>query len=204
MNQEKYKDDLKEIKDIMHKSSRFVSLSGISAILAGVFALIGAYLAYTSVYDEQNYFAYRSAKISSGLILRLVGIASGVLVLSILSGIVFTTRKARRQGQKLWHAQHIRLIINFSIPLVTGGILCLILLSRGFVGLVAPLTLVFYGMALVHASKYTLNDIRTLGLIEIGLGLLATFFIGYGLVFWAVGFGVAHIIYGIFMQMKYG
>jgi hypothetical protein len=42
-----------------------------------------------------------------------------------------------------------------------------------------------------------------LGICEIGLGLIASIYMGYGLLFWAVGFGVLHIIYGIVMYMKY-
>ena len=204
MNQEKYKEDLKDIREIMHKSTRFISLSGLSGILAGIFALAGLYLAYNTVYSGQDYFAYRTAELSPEILFRLLGIAVSVLILAILSAAVFTARKAKRHGQKLWDRQHKRLIVNFSIPLIAGGLICLILLTKGFIGLVAPLTLVFYGLALVHASKYTLNEIRFLGYIEIVLGIFAAQFIGYGLIFWGLGFGVAHIVYGVFMQMKYG
>jgi hypothetical protein len=96
------------------------------------------------------------------------------------------------------------MLINLSIPLVAGGLVCLILLNKGYISLLAPLTLVFYGLALVNASKYTLSEIRSLGIIEIALGLLALFFIGFGLIFWSLGFGILHIIYGIVMQRKYG
>jgi len=69
---------------------------------------------------------------------------------------------------------------------------------------VAPLTLIFYGLALVNASKYTLSEIRSFGIAEIVLGLIAMAFIGYGLLFWAIGFGLLHIIYGIIMHVRYG
>ena len=88
--------------------------------------------------------------------------------------------------------------------MITGGILCLILLFNGYVGIIAPLTLIFYGLALVNASKYTLKEVRSLGIAEIILGLIATYFIGYGLLFWSVGFGLLHIIYGIIMKTRYG
>jgi hypothetical protein len=95
-------------------------------------------------------------------------------------------------------------LINLFIPLVTGGILCLMLLVKGFVGLVAPLTLIFYGLGLVNASKYTLPEVRSLGLVQLALGLLASWFVGYGLLFWTVGFGLVHIVYGLIMHYKYG
>jgi hypothetical protein len=204
MDKQKYLDDLHDIKHMMERSSRFISLSGISGILAGIFALIAAFFAYKTIYNKQDYLGYQNVLLNRETIFTLLVIGSVTLVLSIGAGIFFTTKKARKENQKLWDRQTRRLLINLSIPLVTGGILCLMLLFEGLIGLIAPLTLIFYGLALVNASKYTLSEIRSLGLIEILTGLLAILFIGYGLWFWSFGFGVLHIIYGIVMQRKYG
>lgn len=204
MNKEKYLDDLKEIREIMDRSSRFISLSGMSGIVAGAIALLGVFIAYRFVYIEHAYFGYRMVILSQTTILQLLGLGIGVLFSALAAGIFFTKVKAKKTNQKLWDQQTKRLLANLMIPLVTGGLLCLIFLMRGYVGIVAPLTLVFYGLALVNASKYTLSEIRTLGLLELGLGLLAAYFVGYGLLFWALGFGVLHIVYGIRMHLKYG
>ncbi len=204
MNKQKYIEDLKDIKQMMNRSSKFISLSGMSGITAGILAIIGAYLAYQTIYSNQDYLVYRQATLNIENILILLLIASSTLTLSIGSGIFFTTRKARKNDQKLWDTQTKSLLINLFIPLVTGGLLCLILLSKGYIGIIAPLTLIFYGLALVNASKYTLEEIRSLGLIEIALGLLGIYFIGYGLIIWAIGFGILHIIYGIIMHIRYG
>jgi hypothetical protein len=203
MDQQKYIDDLKEIKSIMSRSSRLISLSGLAGVFAGVFALAGAYLAYDTVYADQNYLGYRVAVLTNETITSLLTIAIATLILSISAGVFFTTRRAKKTNEKLWDHQTKRLLINLLIPLATGGILCLILLSKGYIGIVAPLTLIFYGLALVNASKYTLDEIRSLGLLEIALGLFATYFIGYGLIFWSIGFGVLHIIYGLVMHRRY-
>lgn len=203
MTKEKYIEDLKDIKSIMERSSRFISLSGIAGVLAGVFALAGAYLAYQTVYYQQDYLSYRQATMDQQTILMLVGIAVGVLVLSVSGGIFFGQRKARKNNLKFWDKQALRLIVNLCIPLVTGGALCLILLLQGFIGLIAPLTLIFYGLSLINASKYTLSDIRSLGLLEVLIGLIGCQFIGYGLLLWVLGFGILHIIYGIVMYLKY-
>lgn len=200
---EKYIEDLKEIKDIMNRSSRFISLSGLSGVSAGVIALIGAYLAYQTVYSNQDYLGYRKAILTTDSLLQLLLIAAGTLILTIVIGIYFTTRETKKRNLKVWDQQTKRLLINLFIPLATGGILCLMLLFRGYIGLVAPLTLIFYGLALVNASKYTLNEIRSLGLIEIILGLIAMQYIGFGLLFWVIGFGVLHIVYGAIMYKKY-
>lgn len=200
---ESYLQDIKDIKEIMNRSSRFISLSGLSGITAGIFALIGAYWAYVAVYDGQDYMGYRVALLSWNVIFQLLIISLVTITLGIGSGIYFTTRETKKRNEKIWDAQTKRLLINFAIPMVTGGILCLILLVKGYVGVIAPLTLIFYGLALVNASKYTLPEVRSLGMLEVILGLFATYFIGYGLLFWAIGFGALHIIYGVSMHVKY-
>lgn len=204
MTKEKYIQDLSDIKSIMDRSSRFISLSGMSGVVAGLLAVGGAYLAYQTVYVEQDYFSYRRAQMTFATVIQLIGIASGVLILSIGAGLYFTQQKAKKEGQAIWDSQAKRLLINLAIPLIAGGLLCLILLQKGFIGLVAPLTLLFYGLALINASKYTLSEVRSLGLVEVALGLIACHFIGYGLLFWVIGFGFLHIIYGIYMHVKYG
>ena len=204
MKKQKYIDDLNEIKDIMNRSSKFISLSGLSGVFAGVFALLGAYFAYRMVYMNQDYIGYERAVATNDNLTILLIIALITLSLSIGVGIFLSTRKAKKNNQKIWDLQTKRLLINLLIPLITGGIFCLILLFNGYVGIIAPLTLIFYGLALVNASKYTLKEVRSLGLAEIILGLIATYFIGYGLLFWSVGFGLLHIIYGIIMKTRYG
>lgn len=203
MDQQKYIDDLREIKSIMSRSSRLISLSGLAGVFAGIFALAGAYFAYTTVYTDQNYLGYRVAVLTTETMVSLLTIAIITLLLSIGAGVFFTSRRAKKTNEKLWDHQTKRLLINLFIPLATGGILSLILLMKGYIGIVAPLTLIFYGLALVNASKYTLDEIRSLGLMQIGLGLIATYFIGYGLIFWSIGFGILHIIYGLVMHRKY-
>lgn len=204
MKKQKYIDDLNEIKDIMNRSSKFISLSGLSGVFAGVFALLGAYFAYRMVYMNQDYIGYERAVATNDNLTILLIIALITLSLSLGAGIFLSTRKAKKNNQKIWDLQTKRLLINLLIPLITGGIFCLILLFNGYVGIIAPLTLIFYGLALVNASKYTLKEVRSLGLAEIILGLIATYFIGYGLLFWSVGFGLLHIIYGIIMKTRYG
>lgn len=200
---EKYKEDLKEIKDIMNRSSRFISLSGLSGIAAGIIALVGAYLAYQLVFINQNFQSFDQTLLADESLKTLLLIAFGTLILSILVTFVFTHRATKKYKQNLWDAKTKRLFISLMIPLLTGGIIGAILLYKGFLGIALPLSLIFYGLSLVNAGKYTLNEVRTLGLIEIVLGLMAMVFIEHGLLFWAIGFGALHIVYGIIMQWKY-
>lgn len=200
---------LTEIRSLMERSSRFISLSGLSGVFAGVFALLGAAAAYYRLglsLSSPNYYRYAQDPAGNpdpDFYRFFVVTALLVLGASLVVCFLLTYRKARRLGLPLWDATARRLAANLLLPLVVGGLFCLALLYHGQVGLVAPATLLFYGLALLNASKYTLRDLRYLAICEMALGLLAAFFIGYGLLFWAFGFGVLHIVYGVVMYQKY-
>ncbi|AHM60666.1 hypothetical protein D770_12045 [Flammeovirgaceae bacterium 311] len=202
---ETYLNDLAEIRSMMERSSRFISLSGLSGVAMGIYALAGAGAAWYLMNQEGMQLEHGLARGAAGatLSLQLLFIGLVVLLLALVTGLWLTIRKSKKTGQSIWDKTARKLLVSMLIPLVTGGILCLIFMARGFVSVVAPLTLIFYGLALVNGSKYTLSDIHTLGLLEIGLGLLAAIFLGYGLFFWAIGFGVLHITYGFLMYRKY-
>ena len=208
MDANKYLDDITEIKNIMNRSSRFISLSGLSGVMAGVYSLIGAGLAYVrlkaiSGSSYEGLSGRTDTLWETKIITDLTLIALGVVVATAVTGIILTLKKSKKSGESLWDVSSRRLVANFLIPLIAGGLFCLVLIQYGIAGLVAPTTLIFYGLACVNASKYTMGDVRYMGLAFIILGMLSTQFIGYGLYFWALGFGVFHIIYGAMMYFKY-
>jgi len=199
MEEKNYLQDISDIKNMMNRSSQFISLSGLSGVLAGVYGLIGAYVANALIAkNESGYVTLESATFKA-----IAATAAIVLLLSVATAFIMTAYKARRQGEKVWNSTARRLMVNFLIPLVTGGVFALLLLRDEMYGMIAPVTLIFYGLACVNASKYTLRDVRYLGITVVILGLVATAFLAYGLEFWALGFGVCHIIYGSIMYFKY-
>lgn len=201
-------EDIKTIRKIMEESSRFLSLSGLSGVFAGIFAITGALVAYFLIlkngsipYDE--YFRSLSAKETLALRWKLVADAGFVLALSILSSVCFSLNKAKREGKNFWTPVSKRLFMNFLIPLVTGGIFTIILLVQNNIQLIVPGFLIFYGLALVNAGKFTYGEIFYLGILEIITGLVSAFFPVSALLFWIFGFGILHIIYGVVMYRKY-
>ena len=201
MEKNKYLNDLQHIRQMMRKSTLFLSLSGLSGVLAGVYALIGAVAMYLLIKQHQLYYPY--VYIESKTFKIIIGIALSVLVASLITAYLFSARKAKRNGETLTSLTAKRALYNFAIPLLTGGLLSVLLISKGHYGLLAPMTLIFYGLACVNVSKYTFGDVHYLGITEIVLGLLAVYFSGYGLLFWVLGFGVCHILYGGIMHFKY-
>ncbi|MBD0830565.1 hypothetical protein [Aestuariibaculum sediminum] len=199
MESRDYLKDISEIKDLMNKSSRFISLSGLSGVMAGIYALIGAAYAYWSVSNS-----HREYLILDGLVFKLILLDLFLVALfSVLTAIFLTTRKAKKNGAKVWDASSKRLLINFLIPLLSGGLYILIILGNQKYGQTGALMLIFYGLALINASKYSIGDIKYLGFIEIILGLISALLPGYGFWFWVLGFGLMHIIYGTWMHFKY-
>lgn len=199
-----YEKDLASIRSLMERSAKFLSLSGLSGVLAGIYALIGASIAYYMIYYPYSPFGFRFYYVNEEQIIgKLLAIALGVLFLSLATGYLLSARKARKAGQDIWNKTSRQLVINLLIPLATGGLFILILLSRGYFMIVASACLIFYGLALINASRNTYEEVRYLGILEIILGLASALLPGYGLIFWALGFGVLHIIYGAVMHYRY-
>ena len=207
MKDQEIQDELASIRSLMERSSKFISLSGLSGILAGIYALVGAAFAYQTLYTLiqiaiRSYNShYRIVGDIEAAYLLLVSVL--VLLASIITGYVLTRRKAKLKGQNIWGSTSRSLLFQMAVPLITGGILILIFINRGYYGIAAPASLIFYGLALIGASNFTFSMVRYLGLCEIILGLIAACLPGYGLLFWAFGFGVLHIVYGSMMYFKY-
>ncbi len=202
--------DVTEIKKMMERSSRFTSLSGLSCIAAGICALAGAWLAYNTL---QNYYEgdpkgwYYSNASFALLKSKLLLIAGGTFLAALLSAFFFTWRKAQKTGNSLTDHSSKKVFWSMAFPLLTGGIFVLGMLQHNEWRFVASSCLVFYGLSLVSAGRYTLADLRSLGYCQILLGLINLFItkqsFGYGLYFWVIGFGILHIIYGILIWWKH-
>lgn len=204
--QEEQLDALKDIRQMMDRSSRFISLSGLSGVFAGVIALIGAYFANGEIEKFLGGRAYGvGVQGEIDLEYNLIKLALIVLFVALAGGVLFTYRKSQRINLPIWDKTSKSLLLNLFVPVLTGGFFIIALLFNhpNTYSIIAPTCLIFYGLGLINASKYTYSDIRYLGYLEIMLGLIAIFNIGYGLIFWALGFGVLHIIYGLLMYFKY-
>ena len=204
-NQEEQLNALSDIRNMMDRSSRFISLSGLSGVFAGITALVGAYFAYGELkkYLEGDFGYGIGADVE--IEANLIKIAFFVLVIALSGGFLFTYRQSKKKNIPFWGKTAKNLMINLAIPLIVGGFFIIALLFNfpSALGLVAPSCLIFYGLALINASKYTYTDIRFLGICEVILGIIAMFYVGYGLYFWAIGFGILHILYGLIMYFKY-
>jgi hypothetical protein len=207
-NNSNYFEDLKLIKKVMEESSRFLSLSGLSGLLAGLIALAGAAIAgllimKSKILLTEEYFAGLS--FDGFRIQRLLLIIDAFLVLISAIGIsvYFSYRRSLRQGIGIWTPVSKKLLINLFVPLAAGGLFLIILYAQHQWQLIIPVMLIFYGLSLVSAGKLTYNEVFYLGLSEILTGLFCALFPVYGFFFWCFGFGFLHIAYGLIMYRKY-
>lgn len=187
----------------MERSTKFISLSGLSGVLAGIYALTGAFIGYNIIYKDGNELGGSQLYIDASNGYKIVLTAIIILAVSILTGFILSINQSKKLGQNFWNAGSRRLFGSLAIPLVVGGLFLLILMYNGDFQYIAPTCLIFYGLALVSGSQFTYSDVKYLGFLEIILGFICAIFPGYGIIFWAIGFGVLHILYGTIMHLKY-
>lgn len=206
-NNKDHLETLNEIKDLMQRSSRFVSLSGIAGIAAGLVAISGSVL--ISIYLQIGFFEpipgimHQSRELQSFSVIFIIVLLCTVFILALILTIYFSSRNAKKRNIIFWDNMAKRVFVNFSIFLITGGIFCLILFYYGIYFLIVSAMLTFYGLALINISKFTFNEIAQLGAIEICLGIFAAFVTVYPLLIWMTGFGILHLIYGFYVYLKY-
>lgn len=201
-------DTLKDIKQMMERSSRFISLSGLSGIAAGLCALVGAWFAYDIIGNSSRHKQYEHyypdiIALKQFMGYKLFRIALFTLIAAFILALLFTWIKSKKNNVPIWGSSSKRLLWNVAFPLIVGGIFLLRMIQLGYFGMIAPGCLIFYGIALINAGKYTLGEVRYLGYCQVILGLINCWFLGYGLYFWTIGFGLMHIIYGTLMWWKY-
>jgi hypothetical protein len=204
-------EDLQHIKKMMERSSRFISLSGLSGIAAGTCALVGAWFANKVIVENGGPSGYRAVvartieaeTLQDFMGHRLFQIAVFTFCAALCFAFLFTYLRSNKNKIPIWGATAQRLTINVAIPMAVGGIYLFKQMQFGNYGLIAPGCLIFYGLALVNAGKYTLGEVKYLGYCQLLLGIINCWYVGYGLYFWAMGFGVLHIIYGTVMWYRY-
>lgn len=199
MDKEKdYVEEIAEIRSMMERSSKFLSLSGWAGIMAGFYALVGVWVAFNWLNFNPSVLYYNTPNL-----LGVITLACAVLILSLATAIYFSWKKSNARGEKIWNATSRRLLMHMAVPLVSGGILILLLIAKGLEGVMLPMTLIFYGIALYNAGINTIFEVKLMGMIQIFLGLISLLFLSFSILFWALGFGVIHIVYGIYMHFRF-
>lgn len=192
MESDKYLNDISEIKKLMNKSSKFISLSGLSSIYTGIYGLIGGLYYYYKEVITNNY----SANIA--IIIFLL-----ISFLSVITTIFFTSKRAKETNEKAWSKTTEQLIATFSITLLLGTIYIFVLIFQEKYLAAIPLVPLVYGLSLIHAAKHTSNVVMPLGITQVITAFLCVLFIEYSFWFYVIGFGAIHLINGLIIYFKY-
>lgn len=198
-------EELKKIRGLMERSSIYHSLSGLSGMVAGVIGIIAYAIVYFLVNPLMEQFPQMLNSDALRIYLLKVFFAASIisLVLAFSAIFYFNWRNGLKNGISFYDAPMQKMFINLFIPLIAGGIFCLMLVREQLYLMIAPSMLIFYGLAMIQASRHTIIEIRHLGLAELALGLIAIFFQEYGMWFWLAGFGFVNLFYGAFIYLKY-
>lgn len=196
-----YLRDLTEIRSMMERSSKFLSLSGWAGIMAGVYAFAGAHIAFWHLgfNPHEVFYPYDAESLRYLIILGII-----ILVLAISNAVVVSRQNAKKKGESAWNPVSRKMLSDMAVPLLAGGFLLLVFIARGMLGLLIPATLIFYGLALHNGGRYTFAEIRILGIAQILLGLSSIYYMEYSIFIWSAGFGAVHVLYGIYMFFRYG
>ena len=194
---------LHEIKELMEKSSRFQSINGWSIIIIGLLASVVSAGACTLLLPHEGLSWMPEGW--NGLLINspyrtLIASACAVALLVVSFAVVCfgSYRLMKRQGDFVFGKTIRRPLFHFSVPMVVGGLLCVAMLLQGHYGLTSTFMLVFYGLALLNASHYTSRSIALLGYCELVLGVVDCFVVSHAILFWFLGFGLLHIVFGIY------
>lgn len=208
MNQDDVLKDLSHIRSLMEKSTKFISISGLSGILAGIYTLLA--VSFLCWKLKINWLVFGNSShavvyIDSAEPVKIMVITGTLLLLiSVATGVYMALRKAEKAGQSAWNPASRILLVSVAAPLLTGGAIAVMSLIKGYYFALAPCFLIFYGLALYSGSRVSFKELRLLGILQIALGLLAYAYMPFGLLFFALGFGVLHILYGAVIIKKYG
>ncbi len=203
MKEQNPHDSIAEIRKMMENSTRFLSLSGFSGVVIGIYSMVAVFL-----FAHQHNFDFTHFDIDSNLWFD-PGFTKSALVYAVLlfaaslaTSLLFSLRKSRKNKLPILSSVTRKLAFNFFTPLIVGVLICLYFLPN-YGELILPFSLIFYGFALLFASHYTFNTLKYFGLCQLVLGILALYLPALQLVFWSLGFGALHIVYGLFMYLKF-
>ena len=200
-------EDISEIRNMMERASRFISLSGLSGVFSGFFAVIGSSAAYwyfnIFAVESTTPFIFSSLGLAEEMLLIGIILPALVFIFALGSALYLTTKNSKRKSLPIWDTLTKKLVLNLFGPIFIGGIFILALISKNYFDLLIPASLIFYGLALINGSHFTYSDIRHLGYVQIILGIVSLWLSNYAIIIWGIGFGVMHVIYGMIMYFKY-
>ena len=194
--------ELSEIKSMMERSKRFLSLSGIAGIPVGLTALAGIAAINFTIHQSWNVWLLPETLNLSTIQLIWLGVITA-LMFGIAAIITWILSHKKVPTQKLASPPSKKFLEALAIPIAFGTVACLLFAKNELYAYIPGLSLLMYGLGMIQAAQHSFQELKRLGLALAVLGLVAFLAPTYSLILWAMGFGGLHILYGIWMHQKY-
>lgn len=184
---ERAEENLQYIRNLMESSSSFTGVSGKGYIVAGVSALIAAWIAGQQQTQESWFLVWMLELLFAGSLT-----------------FYFTLRKASSQGESLWSTTAKKVLFAFIPPMVVGAVLTLFFMRNNGINLLPGIWLSIYGAAVMTAGAYSVSIIPLMGAMFLVLGAGVLLFSLPGNLFLGLGMGGLHIAFGLAVWRNYG
>jgi hypothetical protein len=181
-------DHLRYIRETMESAAEFTAVPGWGGVAMGITALAAAFLA---------------ARQATPRAWVAVWLAEAFVAVAIAAPAAAT--KARRANSSLFSGPGRKFVLSFAPPIVVGGLLTLAMFQLGAVSALPGVWLLLYGTAIVTGGAFSVRAVPIMGLCLMALGGAALFVpAAWGDMFMAAGFGLIHMVFGIWIALRYG
>ena len=174
------------IRQTMESASSFTALSGWGLVAVGVVGLAAAGVAWRSGVPE---------RLSAWLPAAVLGV--------LCSGIA-NAAKARRLEMPLWTGSLRKVAWVMAPALAAGALMTWALDQAGVRYLMPGMWLALYGAGVTAGGTFSIRAVRWMGIALLLLGALAFVDPRQAIVYLALGFGVLHILFGLYVVRRHG
>lgn len=181
-------DDLRFIRETMERAGVLTAIPGWGQVVIGGTALGAAAL------------AARARSSEAWLVTWIIE-----AVLSIAIGTVTMAYKARLLNVPLFNEAGRRFALTFSLPILVGALLTLVLHGSASYGIMPGLWLLLYGTAVAAGGAFSVSIVPVMGYCFMATGAMALFLpAAWGNALLAAGFGVLHVVFGFVIARRHG
>lgn len=192
-------ENLRVIRELMERSTRYTTFSGYSGVLAGTASITGCIITWLLQQGPSGLYPARVPFLLTWSLVVLFAIGADYLL---------TKRHAARVGKHILSRLGQQMAFASLPGLGTGALLTLLLVRHHLLNEVYPLWMLCYGIAICAVGLFSQREVKYLGALFLCAGALTLVLIqgqpGWGLPMMALSFGGFHIVWGVLMARRDG
>lgn len=188
-------ENLRVIRELMERSTKYSTFSGPSGILAGAASIVGCVVTHSLATRPPGSDSFRIPFLITWSMVILFAIGADFLLMK---------RRAARVGKRIVSRLGKQMVFAAGPGLGTGVLLTLYLLQHNMLTNVYPFWMLSYGIAVCAVGQFSQREVKALGVAFLLAGTLTLLMPGWGLPLMALSFGGFHIIYALLISRKDG